>query len=220
MFLQKTRSLCTNNNNIPKPTSISSTNPTKRNDIVSGERYKQLENLDMVTAAKILFNDDPPKKKKFGLDVAQKKKKRDEEEAKSREKEEEAKAKEREKEMELNPLEEEEAKEKEREKEAKSNPQLSEVKARLNKLEEAVKEIVVLSKNQVNDAEKKPSSSSVPSDTKNSSASNKVVEEDGFHKHHFPKPKPELGDERKHSIAPPNSSQDSKDQHQGGGGAS
>ncbi|XP_019454774.1 PREDICTED: splicing regulatory glutamine/lysine-rich protein 1-like [Lupinus angustifolius] len=253
MFLQKTRSLCTNNNNIPKPTSISSTNPTKRNDIVSGERYKQLENLDMVTAAKILFNDDPPKKKKFGfdfhlvqfffaclpsfavylvaqyarydikkmeVDVAQKKKKRDEEEAKSREKEEEAKAKEREKEMELNPLEEEEAKEKEREKEAKSNPQLSEVKARLNKLEEAVKEIVVLSKNQVNDAEKKPSSSSVPSDTKNSSASNKVVEEDGFHKHHFPKPKPELGDERKHSIAPPNSSQDSKDQHQGGGGAS
>ncbi|KAG9439126.1 hypothetical protein H6P81_019291 [Aristolochia fimbriata] len=31
------------------------------------ERYRQLENLDMVTAAKILF-DEPPKKKKFGLD--------------------------------------------------------------------------------------------------------------------------------------------------------
>ncbi|KAE9621292.1 hypothetical protein Lal_00023549 [Lupinus albus] len=253
MFLQKTRSLCTNNNNIPKPTSITSTNSTKQNDIVSDERYKQLENLDMVTAAKILFNEDPPKKKKFGFDfhlvqfffaclpsfavylvaqyarydikkmeveVAQKKKKRDEEEAKSKEKEEEAKAKEREKEMELDPHEEEEAKAKEREKEAQSNPQISEVKARLSKLEEAVKEIVVLAKNQVNDAEKKPSSSSLPSDTKNSSASNKVVEEDGFHKQHSPKPKPELGDERKHSIAPSNSSQDPKGQHQGGGGAS
>lgn len=40
-------------------------NNTNNNSIVTDERYRQLENLDMMTAAKILFTD-PPKKKKFG----------------------------------------------------------------------------------------------------------------------------------------------------------
>lgn len=67
---------------------------------------------------------------------------------------EEEEAKEKEKEMELNPPE---------EKEEKSDPQLAQVKVRLEKLEEAVKEIVVetkkhsssnLEKNQITDDEK------------------------------------------------------------------
>ncbi|KAK7255150.1 hypothetical protein RIF29_28554 [Crotalaria pallida] len=214
-FLQQTRSFCTNNNtNIPKTTS---TNPPKQNDVVPDERYKQLENLDMMTAAKILFNDGTPKKKKFGCifggtEVAKKRKKIEEEEAKALEKEEEAKALEKEEEAELDPIE---------VKEANSNPQLLEVKERLNKLEEAVKEIVVLSKNQVTGTEKKQLSSSAPSETNNSSAPNRVVEGDCFSEHNSPKPKPELGEERKGSLATAKSSlQDSQGQHQGGGGAS
>lgn len=146
--------------------------------------------------------------------MEQKRKKRDEEEAKK----EEEKAKEKEKEMELNPPE---------EKVVKSDPQISEVKMRLEKLEEAVKGIVVetkkqsntnLAKNQVTDAEKKQLNSSAPSDTSNSATSNKAVEGGRFGKHNSLKPKPELGEERKGSIATPNSSlQDPKDQHQGGG---
>jgi hypothetical protein len=40
-------------------------NNNNSKDIITDERYRQLENLDMITAAKILFTD-PPKKKKFG----------------------------------------------------------------------------------------------------------------------------------------------------------
>ncbi|XP_028239017.1 uncharacterized protein LOC114418068 [Glycine soja] len=36
-------------------------------NMIVDERHRQLENLDMVTAAKMLFSD-PPKKRKFGFD--------------------------------------------------------------------------------------------------------------------------------------------------------
>lgn len=118
------------------------------------ESYRQLDNLNFMTAAKILFTD-PPKKKKFGLDfhlvqfffalmpsfavylVAQyaryeMRRMEEELEQKKKKEEEEAKAKE----LEL------------KEKESESVPGLLEVKTRLDKLEEAVKEIVVESKKQ------------------------------------------------------------------------
>ncbi|XP_059643690.1 uncharacterized protein LOC132285517 [Cornus florida] len=134
------------------------------------DAHRQLDNLDFMTAAKILFTT-PPNKKKFGIDfhlvqlffacmpslavylVAQyaryemrrmeaelEQKKRAEEEAKAKEEE-------------LNVTE---------EKEAGSDPEILEVKVRLDKLEEAIKEIVVESK--------KPSGSTV---TKNQEVSNK-----------------------------------------------
>ncbi|KAJ0075776.1 hypothetical protein Patl1_34706 [Pistacia atlantica] len=114
-----------------------------------------------MTAAKMLFTE-PPKKKKFGIDFhlvqlffacmpslavylvaqyaryemrrmeAELEQKKEQEEKKKREEEEKAK------ELEL----------KEAEEKAKSNPELLEVKTRLGKLEEAVKEIVVESKKQ------------------------------------------------------------------------
>lgn len=43
----------------------SSANKNNNKNMIVDERYRQLENLDMVTAAKILFSD-PPKKRKFG----------------------------------------------------------------------------------------------------------------------------------------------------------
>ncbi|KAA8541974.1 hypothetical protein F0562_023126 [Nyssa sinensis] len=110
-----------------------------------------------MTAAKILFTT-PPKKKKFGIDFhlvqlffvcmpslavylvaqyARYEMRRMEAELEQKKKAEEAaKAKE----MELKATE---------EKEAKSDPELSEVRVRLDKLEEAVKEIVVESKKQM-----------------------------------------------------------------------
>lgn len=213
-------------------------NNNNKNNYLTDERYRQLENLDMMTAAKILFTD-PPKKKKFGFDfhlvqfffaclpslavylvaqyaryemrkmeveVEQKKKQREEEEAKEKEKE-----------MELNPPE---------EKEEKSDPHLSEVKVRLDKLEEAVKEIVVetkkqsssnLAKNQVTGDEKKHLNSSATRDTSTpDSASNKVVEKGHFGKHDSSKP--ESREESKGSFATPNSSpQDPKGHNQSGG---
>ncbi|XWS11721.1 hypothetical protein CRYUN_Cryun37aG0023900 [Craigia yunnanensis] len=129
------------------------------------ESYRQLDNLDFTTAAKILFTQ-PPKKKKFGIDfhlvqlffacmpslavylVAQyarydmrkmeaelEEKKKQEEEAKRKQEEEEKKKQE----------EEEKAKETEQ---IATDSELLEVKVRLGKLEEAVKEIVVESKKQ------------------------------------------------------------------------
>ncbi|XP_022714744.1 protein MNN4-like isoform X1 [Durio zibethinus] len=129
------------------------------------ESYRQLENLDFMTAAKILFTH-PPKKKKFGIDfhlvqlffacmpslavylVAQyaryemrkmeveleEKKKQEEEEAKRKQEEDKKKQEE-----------EETAKQMEQ---IATDPELLEVKVRLGKLEEAVKEIVVESKKQ------------------------------------------------------------------------
>jgi len=51
-------SFCTSTRN-------SKNNGDNKNVVVVDERYRQLENLDMMTAAKILFTD-PPRKKKFG----------------------------------------------------------------------------------------------------------------------------------------------------------
>ncbi|XP_010537888.1 PREDICTED: uncharacterized protein LOC104812439 [Tarenaya hassleriana] len=121
------------------------------------ETYKKLENLDFMTAAKILFTE-PPKKKKFGLDfhlvqlffaclpslavylVAQyarrKMKLMDAElEEKKKKKEDEQKARE---EAETVALEEQER--------SKSEAELAEVKERLIKIEKTIKEIVVESK--------------------------------------------------------------------------
>ncbi|CAK8574579.1 unnamed protein product [Lathyrus sativus] len=189
-------------------------------DIITDERYRQLENLDMMTAIKILFTD-PPKKRKFGFDfhlvqfffacmpslavylvaqyaryeirtmeaeVEQKRKKKEEEEAKEREKE-----------LELNPPEEKEA-----------NPLLSEVNERLDKLEETVKEIAVVTKkqsrsnteaNQITGDEKEPLNSSAPMNTSGEKDNSKSV----------------LGEESKGSVANPNSSlQNPTSQNQSG----
>ncbi|XP_027344848.1 uncharacterized protein DDB_G0279979-like [Abrus precatorius] len=176
----RTSSFCT--------TAKNNTNSTDNNNVnIADERYRQLQNLDMMTAAKILFTD-PPQKKKFGFDfhlvqfffaclpslavylVAQyaryEMRKMEVEVEQKRKQKEEEEAKEKEKEMELNPPE---------EKEEKSDPELSEVKVRLEKLEEAVKEIVVETKTQssnnqaknlATDDEKKQLNSSAPKDTK------------------------------------------------------
>ncbi|OVA05538.1 hypothetical protein BVC80_447g9 [Macleaya cordata] len=147
-FVQSTRPLCTNTSNNK---AIAAKSVRDDNDA-----YRQLEKLDFMTAAKILFTD-PPKKKKFGLDfhlvqlffacmpslavylVAQYaryeiRRMEAEVEVKKKQAEEEEKAKE----MEANALKESEA--------AESDPELLQVKVRLDALEEVVKEIVVESK--------------------------------------------------------------------------
>ncbi|KAM3380615.1 hypothetical protein P3S68_006188 [Capsicum galapagoense] len=128
------------------------------------DAYKQLETLDFMTAAKMLFME-PPKKKKFGLDfhlvqfffaclpslavylVAQYARyeiRRMEAEAELKKKDDEdAKAKE----LELMA---------EQEKQEATDPQLSEVKARLDKLEETLKEIVVETKKQSDNVADRP----------------------------------------------------------------
>ncbi|KFK42452.1 hypothetical protein AALP_AA2G258600 [Arabis alpina] len=120
------------------------------------ETYKKLDKLDFVTAAKILFTE-PPKKNKFGFDwhvvqfiivclpsvavyfVAQYSRRKmrmmDAELGEKQRKEEEKKAKE---EAERKALEEEAA--------AKSHEELMEMKERLGKMEEAIKEIVLVTK--------------------------------------------------------------------------
>ncbi|GKV45398.1 hypothetical protein SLEP1_g52482 [Rubroshorea leprosula] len=159
------------------------------------ESYRQLDNLNFVTAAKMLFTD-PPKKKKFGFDfhlvqlffaclpslavylVAQYARyeiRRMEAELEQKKKQEE----------------EENAKEAEQsateEKEADSNPELSEVKVRLEKLEEAVKEIVVesrkeaagnVTKNQQHGNESKRLAIGEPSDSKSKSEPSRSLEQD------------------------------------------
>ncbi|KAJ8755512.1 hypothetical protein K2173_019310 [Erythroxylum novogranatense] len=180
-----TRKLCTtkppdNNNKIE-------TNVSKY------EAYRQLDKLDFMTAAKILFSD-PPKKKKFGIDfhlvqlffaclpslavylVAQyarhemRKMDAELEERKKKEVEEIAK------EMELKAK---------KEKEARS-ADIWEVKERLDKLEEVVREIVVEPKkqpgsNETKDqstTEKQPTAPTEPSDTNRRLESNKSSEKD------------------------------------------
>ncbi|GFQ06745.1 hypothetical protein PHJA_002818500 [Phtheirospermum japonicum] len=148
--------------NKPTPINNSNGNSSNSSSLSSyNDQYKALNNLDFMTAAKILFSDSP-KKKKFGLDfhlvqlffvclpslavylVAQyarsEMRKMDAELEKKKQAEFEAQAKE----MELKAAEEKAA--------AASNPELLEVKERLNKLEVAVKEIVVESKKQSSDA--------------------------------------------------------------------
>ncbi|KAK7389491.1 hypothetical protein VNO78_24586 [Psophocarpus tetragonolobus] len=214
----------------------------KNKNIIVDERYRQLENLDVVTAAKMLFTH-PPQKRKFGLDfhlvqfffaclpslvffslhtavylVAQyahyemRKMEVEVDQKRKKQKEEE----------------EEEVKEKEKEMEEKSDPQLAEVKVRLEKLEAAVIEIEVktkkhsssnLEKNQVTDGEKKHLNSSAPRDTSSiDTASNKAVDEDHSGKHDILKSKPDLREERECSVATPNTSlQKPKGQNQSGG---
>ncbi|XP_022724301.1 protein MNN4-like [Durio zibethinus] len=152
----------------------SNNNKNKNKDNVDGkiesnvstcnESYRQLDNLDFMTAAKILFTQ-PPKKKKFGIDfhlvqlffacmpslavylVAQyahyemrkmeaelEERKKQEEEAKRKQEEEKKKQEEEEKANETEQI--------------ATDSELLEVKVRLGKLEEAVKEIVVESKKQ------------------------------------------------------------------------
>ncbi|CAN4086429.1 unnamed protein product [Withania somnifera] len=159
------RGLCSNkksikisNNNNGK-VCYNSTKQAENSVVVSRQdAYKQLENLDFMTAAKMLFTE-PPKKKKFGLDfhlvqfffaclpslavylVAQYARyeiRRMEAEAELKKKaDEDAKAKE----LELMAEEEKQG----------TDPQLNEMKARLDKLEETLKEIVVESKKQSDD---------------------------------------------------------------------
>ncbi|KAJ4957530.1 hypothetical protein NE237_024641 [Protea cynaroides] len=133
-------------------------NSNEKSDKVAAVRdhdvYHQLEKLDFMTAAKILFTT-PPKKKKFGLDfhlvqlffvcmpslavylVAQYARheiRRMEAEVELKKKQEEEKAKE----IELKAVEEKE--------EFGSDPELLKVKVRLDALEETLKEIVVETK--------------------------------------------------------------------------
>ncbi|KAF3450954.1 hypothetical protein FNV43_RR07043 [Rhamnella rubrinervis] len=144
------RSFCSN------PTTTSNTDKAESSLSNYDKAYRQLDKLDFMTAAKILFNG-PPKKKKFGIDfhlvqlffvcmpslavylVAQyaryEMRRMEEELEQKKKKEEEEKAKE----VELTAND---------EKEAGSIPELLEVKERLDKLEETVKEIVVVSKKQ------------------------------------------------------------------------
>ncbi|KAH6819581.1 hypothetical protein C2S51_003184 [Perilla frutescens var. frutescens] len=125
------------------------------------DQYKALDNLNFMSAAKILFSDSP-KKKKFGLDfhlvqlffvclpslavylVAQyarsEMRKMDAELERKKQAEFEAHAKE----MELKAAEEKAA--------AASNPELLDLKERLDKLEVAVTDIVIKSKKQLDDA--------------------------------------------------------------------
>ncbi|GMQ09192.1 hypothetical protein CsSME_00052660 [Camellia sinensis var. sinensis] len=147
-----------------KPTIPSNNNNNNGSDKIDGsltnydETYRHLDKLDFMTAAKILFTT-PPKKKKFGFDFhlvqfffaclpslavylvaqyARHEMRRMEAELELKKKaEEEAKAKE----IELNASKEKEA--------GGSDPELLEVKERINKLEAAVKEIVVKTKKQL-----------------------------------------------------------------------
>ncbi|XP_022896395.1 uncharacterized protein LOC111410325 isoform X2 [Olea europaea var. sylvestris] len=155
-------SLCTpHKNSSNKPATISSNGSESSSSSLSqyNEQYKALNNLDFMTAAKILFTDQP-NKKKFGLDfhlvqlffaclpslavylVAQyarsEMKKMDVELELKKQAEFESQAKE----MELKKAE-----------EGAADPVLREVKERLNKLEETVKEIVIVSKKQSDDAQ-------------------------------------------------------------------
>ncbi|KAE8704531.1 deSI-like protein [Hibiscus syriacus] len=120
------------------------------------ESYRQLDNLNFMTAAKILFTQ-PPKKKKFGIDfhlvqlffacmpslavylVAQY--------ARYEVRKMEAELEEKKKQEEAKRMQEEEERDKEGGK-IVTDPELSEVKVRLGKLEEAIKEIAVESKKQ------------------------------------------------------------------------
>lgn len=145
-----TRNLHTSNT---KPMNGKNSDKVTEGSIRDLDAYRQLDKLDFMTAAKILFTA-PPNKKKFGIDfhlvqlffacmpslavylVAQYARyeiRRMEAEMEVKKKAEEEKAKE---------IERQAAEEKEKE----IDPKLLEVKVRLDKLEETVKEIAVYSK--------------------------------------------------------------------------
>ncbi|KAL0014659.1 hypothetical protein SO802_001728 [Lithocarpus litseifolius] len=212
LFNSKTRTFCTNNNKTTKPTSNNSISVSENNAVESNasndyhQAYKQLDKLDFVTAAKMLFTD-PPKKKKFGFDfhlvqfffacmpslavylVAQYARydiRKMEAELEQKKKQDEEK---RAKEMELNATE---------EKEAGSDSELLEVKVRLDKLEEAVKEIVVetkkqpasgLAKNQKDGNEKKDLATDSTNTESRSEPSN-IVGKDNLNKQESVTPRP------------------------------
>ncbi|KAI3785981.1 hypothetical protein L1987_45107 [Smallanthus sonchifolius] len=138
----------TNNNPIIEP----NINGEKTNKLTHHDSYRDLDKLDFMSAAKILFTT-PPKKKKFGLDFhlvqlffvclpslavylvaqyARHEMKKMDAELEKRRTEESKKIKATEEEV------------------LKSNPHLLEVKERLDSLEKTVKEIVTESKNQRN----------------------------------------------------------------------
>ncbi|XP_057982546.1 uncharacterized protein LOC131167717 [Malania oleifera] len=154
-FLQARHFCSRNNNNYSSSKSGKEDCVSEEGSMSKHEAYRQLDKLNFATAAKILFTA-PPQKKKFGIDfhlvqlffvcmpslavylVAQyarhEMRRMDEELEKKKQAEEEEKARE----AELNA-----AKEK-----AGSDANFLEVKERLDKLEETVKEIVVESKKQ------------------------------------------------------------------------
>ncbi|CAF2065854.1 BnaC06g40280D [Brassica napus] len=163
------RRLCTKGENGGKKpeSSVVAQHSEAESNVVSryDETYKKLDKLDFVTAAKILFTE-PPKKNKFGLDwhvvqfiivclpslavylVAQyarrKMKIMDAELGEKKRKEEEKKEKE---EAEKKALEEEAA--------TKSQDELMEMKQRLGKIEETIKEIALEAKKPSGDAPSK-----------------------------------------------------------------
>ncbi|KAK7265722.1 hypothetical protein RJT34_33345 [Clitoria ternatea] len=235
-FSERFKFLSTSFSTNSKTSSFCNSAKNNTNNNVTDERYRQLENLDMVTAAKILFTDPP--KKKFGFDfhvvqfffvclpslavylVAQYARYDIKEMEAVRflslvlEVEEKRKLK---KEEEATEKEKEEEKEMELNPKEKTDPQLSKVKERLEKLEEVVNEIVVenktqlnsknLANNQVTDDEKKHVNSSAQRDTSTTeSASNKAVGEGHFGQHDNLKSKSEISEESKGSVATPNSS--------------
>lgn len=132
--------------------------------------------------------------RKMEAEVEEKKKQKEEEEAKEKEKE-----------LELNPPE---------EKGAKPDPQLSEMKERLEKLEETVKEIAVVKKkqstsnidtNQVTGDEKKAINLSAPGNTSSGSVTIRPSGEDSVGKDNSLKSMTELDEESKGSVATPSS---------------
>ncbi|KAM0033352.1 hypothetical protein Hdeb2414_s0016g00485211 [Helianthus debilis subsp. tardiflorus] len=145
------RSKCLSTNN-SKHIIEPNKNGESSNSLTHHDSYRDLDKLDFMTAAKILFTT-PPKKKKFGLDFhlvqlffvclpslavylvaqyARHEMKKMDAELEKRRIEESKKIKATEEEV------------------LKSNPQLLEVKERLDSLEKTVKEIVTESKNQRN----------------------------------------------------------------------
>ncbi|KAL3609390.1 hypothetical protein D5086_000410 [Populus alba] len=158
---------------------------TESNVSKSDDLYRQLDNLDFMKAAKILFTD-PPKKKKFGLDFhlvqlfftclpslavylvaqyARREMKKMDAELEKKKKEEEEKAKEEE----LKAIEEK----------VQSESELLEVKERLGKLEEVVKEIAVESRKQSGGSVKKTQVQEDSSETlkpASTEASNRISE--------------------------------------------
>ncbi|OMO74205.1 hypothetical protein COLO4_26669 [Corchorus olitorius] len=189
--LLRTRPFCSaikDSNNSKKNNDVDA-NKAESNPSAYNESYRQLDNLDFTTAAKILFTD-PPKKKKFGLDfhlvqlffvcmpslavylVAQyarhEMRKMDAELEEKKKKEEEAKKKQK-----------EEEKAKEMELRGRSDPELLEVKERLGKLEEAIKEIVVESKKESADSiTKSQLNGSKHHEAKSTSESSSSMEQD------------------------------------------
>ncbi|XP_043699448.1 uncharacterized protein LOC122650186 [Telopea speciosissima] len=173
------RPLCSNNSIVSKGNNNENSN--KDDAIRDDDVYRQLEKLDFMTAAKILFTT-PPKKKKFGLDfhlvqlffacmpslavflVAQYARyeiRRMEAEVELKKKQEEEKAKE----MELNVTEENE--------EVDSDPELLKVKVRLDALEETLKEIIVETKKLSSGNDKREGSTSEHHAAVSSSPQNK-----------------------------------------------